>query len=38
VCLVLIPFVPVGVPILCATVGVLFGIPDPSGPNREVAA
>lgn len=29
VCLVLIPFVPVGVPILCATVGVLFGLPDP---------
>lgn len=30
VCLVLIPFTPVGVPILCATVGVLFGIPTPS--------
>ena len=29
VCLVLIPFVPVGVPILCATVGVLFGLPNP---------
>lgn len=29
VCLVLIPFVPVGVPILCATVGVLFGLSDP---------
>lgn len=33
VCLALIPFVPVGVPILCATVGVLFGIPDP-GPSE----
>jgi 4-azaleucine resistance transporter AzlC len=31
VCLVLIPFVPVGVPILCATVGVLFGLPEPKG-------
>jgi len=30
VCLALIPFVPVGVPILCATVGVLFGLPEPS--------
>lgn len=30
VCLALIPFTPVGVPILCATVGVLFGIPEPS--------
>ena len=29
VCLVLIPLVPVGVPILCATVGVLFGLPEP---------
>ena len=29
VCLALIPFTPVGVPILCATVGVLFGIPTP---------
>ncbi len=29
VCLTLIPFTPVGVPILCATVGILFGIPDP---------
>jgi len=36
VCLVLIPLVPVGVPILCATVGVLFGVPAPSDP--EVAA
>lgn len=30
VCLALIPFVPVGVPILCATVGVLFGLPEPA--------
>ncbi len=30
VCLALIPFTPVGVPILCATVGVLFGVPTPS--------
>jgi len=29
VCLVLIPFVPVGVPILCATVGILVGVPAP---------
>jgi 4-azaleucine resistance transporter AzlC len=32
VCLVLIPLVPVGVPILCATVGVLYGIPEPKAP------
>lgn len=31
VCLALIPFVPVGIPILAATVGVLFGIPAPDG-------
>lgn len=30
VCLALIPFAPVGVPILCATVGVLFGLPAPA--------
>ncbi|MFZ9629826.1 MAG: AzlC family ABC transporter permease, partial [Ilumatobacteraceae bacterium] len=31
VCLVLIPFTPVGVPILCASVGVLAGVPvDPA--------
>ncbi|MBI4933929.1 MAG: AzlC family ABC transporter permease [Actinobacteria bacterium] len=30
VCLALIPFTAVGVPILCATVGVLFGIPEPA--------
>lgn len=29
VCLSLIPFVPVGVPILCATVGILVGVPPP---------
>jgi 4-azaleucine resistance transporter AzlC len=29
VCLVTVPFVPVGVPILCATVGILVGVPDP---------
>ena len=28
-CLVLIPFVPVGVPILCAAVGILVGVPSP---------
>jgi 4-azaleucine resistance transporter AzlC len=41
VCLALIPFTPVGVPILCATVGVLFGIPEPvadSGSDPEGAA
>lgn len=34
VCLLLIPIVPVGVPILCATVGVLFGVPAPSRVER----
>ena len=34
-CLVLIPFTPVGVPILCATVGILVGIP---AERPEVAA
>ena len=29
-CLVLIPFTPVGVPILCATVGILVGVPTPT--------
>lgn len=29
VCLVLIPFAPVGVPILCAAVGIVVGIPQP---------
>jgi len=30
-CVVLIPFTPVGVPILCATVGILVGVPAPAG-------
>lgn len=38
VCLALIPFTPVGVPILCATVGVVFGIPDPSPDDDGVVA
>ncbi len=29
VCLVTVPFVPIGVPILCATVGILVGVPEP---------
>ena len=29
VCLVLIPFVPVGIPILCAALGILVGVPRP---------
>ncbi len=29
VCLVTVPFVPIGVPILCATVGILVGVPAP---------
>ena len=29
-CLVLIPFTPIGVPILCATVGILVGVPAPA--------
>ena len=33
VCLVLIPFAPVGVPILCATVGILVGVPAPPPPT-----
>jgi 4-azaleucine resistance transporter AzlC len=28
ICLVLIPFTPVGVPILCATLGILVGVPE----------
>jgi 4-azaleucine resistance transporter AzlC len=35
VCLALIPFVPVGVPILCAAVGVVFGIPEPSPQSED---
>jgi 4-azaleucine resistance transporter AzlC len=38
VCLALIPFAPVGVPILAATVGVLWGIPTPPAPKSEMAA
>jgi predicted branched-subunit amino acid permease len=37
VCLALIPFAPVGVPILAATVGVLWGIPTPPAPEGELA-
>jgi 4-azaleucine resistance transporter AzlC len=37
VCLVLIPIAPVGVPILCASVGVLVGIPRPA-PDELVPA
>ena len=29
ICLVLIPFTPIGVPILCASLAVLVGIPAP---------
>jgi 4-azaleucine resistance transporter AzlC len=38
VCLALIPFAPVGVPILCATVGVLFGLPAPTDDDSAVPA
>jgi len=38
VCLALIPFVPVGVPILCATVGILVGVPAETAPNEAVVA
>lgn len=37
VCLALIPFTPVGVPILCATVGVLWGVPAQPADLHEVA-
>jgi len=37
VCLVLIPFTAVGVPILCATVGVLVGVPPQHRPIRRAA-
>lgn len=37
VCLVLVPFVPVGVPILCATVGILVGLPAEPGAASEVS-
>ena len=32
VCVTLIPFTPVGVPILCAALGILVGVPTPAGP------
>jgi 4-azaleucine resistance transporter AzlC len=32
VCVSLIPFTPVGVPILCAALGILVGVPTPAGP------
>ena len=38
VCLVLIPFVPVGVPILCAAVGILVGVPPPVTEVDEVSS
>lgn len=34
VCLALVPFTPVGVPILCAALVTLLGIPDPDAPRR----
>ncbi|MFN8021999.1 MAG: AzlC family ABC transporter permease [Acidimicrobiales bacterium] len=35
-CLVLVPFLPVGVPILCAALGVLVGVPaDPAHPQLD---
>lgn len=37
VCLALIPFTSAGVPILCATVGVLFGVPHPKARELEVS-
>jgi 4-azaleucine resistance transporter AzlC len=37
-CLVLIPFTPIGVPILCATVGILVGVPAPTLRGLEVPA
>jgi len=36
-CLALIPFTPVGVPILCAVLGVVVGIPSPSSPASSTA-
>lgn len=38
VCLVLTPFTPIGVPILCASVGVLVGVPAPHPTTDEAAA
>lgn len=37
ICLSLIPFVPVGVPILCASLAVLVGVPRPSADERAPA-
>lgn len=36
-CLATIPFLPVGVPILCAALGVLVGVPSPREPERQEA-
>ncbi len=38
VCLVLIPFTPVGVPILCASVGILVGVPAPAPATGAAAS
>jgi hypothetical protein len=37
ICLVLIPFTPVGVPILCASLGVLAGVPTDRSTHAEGA-
>jgi len=37
ICLVLIPFTPVGVPILCAALGILVGVPAPPLQTVQVA-
>ncbi len=37
-CLALIPFTPVGIPILCAVLGVVVGIPSPQSSQRQEAA
>ena len=34
ICLALIPFVPIGVPILCASLAVLVGVPTPTADDR----
>jgi hypothetical protein len=38
VCLVLVPFTPIGVPILCAALAVLVGIPAPAEQPAKVSA
>ncbi len=38
VCVALIPFTPIGVPILCAAVAVLVGVPTPARVHDDVAA